>query len=474
MTKCVLRCEQAPAVPLPEGKRIPYGWGSVAIDRPHAGNDTVFHLPECDPSLYSQGGYFRLTVAAEVREVKRIEISLARSGQVIGEVDLRYGYVLQVFQTWLSGADLSAAMAEGLRLRMVAGELPLWIYYDPDAKQLPSTLQPHVLPVEEVDAAARLRAFREQLKSLACLQSFGWLGGCVMDALWSMEEVEPNQGWKEAIEAQLQCHFPDGRTLRLENYRGEISDDRFFSTENTLPIAIIAELWPDHPVLERALAFWERDWKTLKTEELYTVAYPAAVLAARRNRPDLAALSVRVLRGRIEGLADADGLWLRLLPRLPEAERFYNWGRSYAWYMLGLIRSVIALRQCPFGVEGLERLEREVTRISQVAAPYQRDDGLWNCFIDEPDSGAETSGTAGIATALALGVKHGLLPVDDRVRAERAFAGLQHFLTQDGLLDGVAQNNRGGEALQRSGYRVISQMAMGLMGQLMAALRSQT
>src|SRR5690606_31988991 len=134
------------------------------------------------------------------------------------------------------------------------------------------------------------------------------------------------------------------------------------------------------------IAFWQqREWGVLKTEELYTVAYPAATLAALRNRKDLAELSVQVLQDRMDGLATADGLFLRYLPRHPNAERFYNWGRSYAWYMLGLTRSVIALRQCTFEVVGLDVLEREISRIAQVVTPYQREDGLWNSFIDEPE-----------------------------------------------------------------------------------------
>ncbi len=54
--------------------------------------------------------------------------------------------------------------------------------------------------------------------------------------------------------------------------------------------------------------------------------------------------------------------------------------------------------------------------------------------------------------------------------ARRALQAVQAYLTPDGFLGGVAQVNKAGEALQRSTYRVISQMAMGMMGQLVAAL----
>jgi hypothetical protein len=47
---------------------------------------------------------------------------------------------------------------------------------------------------------------------------------------------------------------------------------------------------------------------------------------------------------------------------------------------------------------------------------------------------------------------------------------LTRHLTADGLLGGVSQSNKGGEALQRGSYRSIYQMGMGLKAQLIAAL----
>lgn len=84
----------------------------------------------------------------------------------------------------------------------------------------------------------------------------------------------------------------------------------------------------------------------------------------------------------------------------------------------------------------------------------------------QPDNG----GSAGIAAALALGVKAGLLSAAMREPAARAAQALSAALTPDGFLKGVAQVNKGGEALQRDDYRVISQFGMGLLAQLYAAL----
>jgi len=48
---------------------------------------------------------------------------------------------------------------------------------------------------------------------------------------------------------------------------------------------------------------------------------------------------------------------------------------------------------------------------------------------------------------------------------------LTAYLTSDGILSGVAQHNAGGMELQRGGYRVMSQMGLGLWAQLYAAVR---
>jgi rhamnogalacturonyl hydrolase YesR len=116
-------------------------------------------------------------------------------------------------------------------------------------------------------------------------------------------------------------------------------------------------------------------------------------------------------------------------------------------------------------------IETEIRRCAAFARQHQRPDGLWNCFVDDPESFPDTSGSAGIATALALGARAGVLTPDDLAAARRTIPALDARLTPDGFLGGVAQSNRGGEALQRSDYRVLSPMAMGLMAQLLVAVK---
>lgn len=133
-------------------------------------------------------------------------------------------------------------------------------------------------------------------------------------------------------------------------------------------------------------------------------------------------------------------------------------------HVLGVALSIEPLRR---HVEAKE-LEVELRRAADWLLPLQRSDGLWACFVEDRVGLSDTSGSAGIATALAVGARLGVLPRAAGDAARRALAGMQPHLTPDGLLGGVAQSNRGGEELQRSDYRVLAQMGMGLVAQLIA------
>jgi unsaturated rhamnogalacturonyl hydrolase len=104
------------------------------------------------------------------------------------------------------------------------------------------------------------------------------------------------------------------------------------------------------------------------------------------------------------------------------------------------------------------------------AMKHQRDDGLWAVYVKRPDLTQDTAGSSGIAASLAIGDQQGWLDESAREAAERTLSGLKPHLTPDGFLSGAGQSNKGGGSLQSGNCRVIYQMAMGLMGQLIAAL----
>ena len=207
-----------------------------------------------------------------------------------------------------------------------------------------------------------------------------------------------------------------------------------------------------------------QDGDTTSAEGSYTVAYPLAIIAKLKNRTDLMELAAEQLRIRKKRLVSGENLYLRAME--DGTNTFYNWGRAYAWYMLGLIRTLKVLKDTDIDTSDLQE---EFKRISNVALSKMLSNNLWSCFVGEAETGVDTSASAGIAAALALGAKQGLLSKDILETAKATLKSLEEYLTPDGFLYGVAQNNRGGEELQRNGYRVMSRMAMGLMAQLMAA-----
>jgi rhamnogalacturonyl hydrolase YesR len=153
-------------------------------------------------------------------------------------------------------------------------------------------------------------------------------------------------------------------------------------------------------------------------------------------------------------------------------EGYANWARGVAWYLLGMARTLISLRKNEgfYALDGVAEIEQLFREGTQWVLKYQQPGGLWYAFLKEALTGTDTSGSAGIAAALALGEKHKLLTFSVRENTEKTLNELFRHLTPDGFLTGAVQSNKAGEELQRSGYRVISQYSSGLLAQLMAAL----
>jgi len=435
-----------PRVAPPEGMRTPFGW-------------TALPVREAITLRFSGAGRrLRIANALDSREPKRVEARTARSGAAIGVFDMRFSYLLQVFELPLDRSLARRAAAEGVTLRLVEGEQPAWIF----TAGAPAALRPHLM---EPGRDKPIDEFHRRLRGLESVQPFGWMEGCVLDALAALRATD-------AINQHLDLFLPGGR-LVYEDPRSRPADGRAASIEDTLPFAHIARYRPGHAALNLAVSYWTAhrdaagcviDGKTTSTEGTYTVAYPMAVIARARRDRDLEALAVRQLRLRRDRLSAPDAVHLRFTEG--RGHTYRNWSRGVAWYMLGLSHTLEALE----GRDDLRDLRDEFARVAEWALRLQPGSGLWPCFVDDPASGPETSGSAGIAAAIARGAGSGMLPASMRPAARRTLKALEGQLTPDGFLGGVAQSNRGGEALQRGGYRVISQMAMGLMGQLIAAV----
>jgi rhamnogalacturonyl hydrolase YesR len=470
--------------PVPAGKRLPFGWTASTVPAPGNGRRVLSFpgsasetVPEASTSVA-----FRLAVALDVRDERLVEVRSAKTDTRVGMLDIRYAPVFQVHSLELSLEDGQLLLDEGLALTMIRGEAPLWFFAVPPGTdavsgthmESPEILQPHIL------FSPRSTGTRERLLETVCsigsVQSFGWEEGCVLDGLYDLAIAGQTRA-EGAMKTHLAHFFTTDGSLSFESPRSEPIENRLITIEGTLPFAILARTTPGHPAISIATEFWDgmlssggriQDKDMVSAEGSYTVAYPlASVAASRRDESSLrlAESALAELRRRRDALAHGEDLSLR---RYDDGRlTFTNWARAYAWYLLGLVRTLSTLEH----ISGLEKadLEAEYERVAAIAIRRRLPNGLWSCFVDDADTGVETSGSAGIAAALAIGACAGL---GDDTYQQVAFTSrdaLMSYLTPDGMFSGVSQSNRGGESLQRSGYRVLSQMASGLLAQLVAA-----
>jgi len=129
------------------------------------------------------------------------------------------------------------------------------------------------------------------------------------------------------------------------------------------------------------------------------------------------------------------------------------------------------LKESPFyELNEIEKVQIKFQDAIKLVSQWQNPDGLWCSFIDRPETGIDTSSSAGIATAITWGIQLGLIDKSKMKMARKTSKSLTNYLTPDGFLTHISQINRGGEQLQASGYRVISQFGMGLFAQLQCQL----
>ncbi|GHB90434.1 glycoside hydrolase family 88 protein [Cerasicoccus arenae] len=350
-----------------------------------------------------------------------------------------------------------------LRVSKVTGEAELWIATQ--APLAPITIDPDAdLPTRRQHAFTRLQT------DAVC--QFSWMGGCVLDGLAQLQRAAPHAGWAVAIDAWL-AHFFQGDELVYQNPRGQEVHNAFHGVESTLPVSVLAARDPYCPATDWALANWRADTRAdgliadhcVTAEGNYTVAYPLAVIGAGRGDTALIESALTQLRARRNELCIDGDLYLR---NREGALSFRNWTRGICWYLLGLTRCLETL-----GVDSDAALAAHAAERGQWIISRQRSDGLWDNFLDEAGQGfpPDSSGSSGIATALMALHQLGLLGDEALASAERCWDGLGNCLEPDGWLGSVAPNNKRGEAEQHTHRRTIEPFALGLYGQLAAALK---
>ncbi|WP_269540011.1 glycoside hydrolase family 88 protein [Cerasicoccus fimbriatus] len=316
----------------------------------------------------------------------------------------------------------------------------------------------------------RREAALERLRQDALCQ-FSWMGGCVLDGMQQLSQTANRQVWQKAIHDWL-SYFVKADELRYQSPRGELVLNLFNNIEGTLPVAVIAREDPWHPVCDLALEMFNRlaqnnDGRILNVEitaeGCYTVAYPLAVLSKGRGDEALQLLALHQLELRREQLFYAGDIYLR---SGEHGRSFRNWTRGICWYLLGIARCLSVL-----GVDKSASLCAHFVERAAWIIARQREDGLWDNFLDEPGFPPDSSGSCGIAAALMTGHSLGLLGDEARQCAQRTWEGVGRYLEPDGWLGCVAPNNKRGEASQHTRRRTIEPFALGLYAQLAASLR---
>ena len=453
------------------GFRAPFGWRVIGLCARES--EVVLRWPD---ALDVKGELCLRIAVLDTREpLYRVEICGAKSGRRFGEFEIRWAAHFQVFEANVS-ADL---MNEGAVLRLSEGEKPLWIIADGgDVAALPDALSPHLLVAGSTDLIDKRAQFFERLQSLASVQCFGWMEGCVLDGLDDL-------GADAALRAHLSCYFsadggpfyeafanwPDGKRAF-----GAPADEKIYGIEATLPFAALCRVFPDHPALQRALDFWEdhadeagvvQDGAQTSSEGTYTVGTPMAVIACARGDRELARRALLQVEARHERLFDGE-IFARTRQRNDAGGFDYgnrNWARGIAWQLLGAARTLRELE----GLADTSHAQAQFHALAHYVRRFQLPGGLWSVFVDEPQLAPDTSGSAAIAAAFAIGARNDWLDSEFLEAARRTDAALDNYLTPDGFLRGASAPNKGGEALQRAPYRPIYQMGMGLMAQLIAA-----
>ncbi len=454
---------------LPPKQRVPFQWDYFGVGKEE--ETTLLSLKDrVDPSCKTLR--LRLTTALDSREEKQVEVIIPDTDIVLGNLDCKYAPVLQITELAIEKKHLALVQKNGLELKLIKGSKPTYFFSDSNAvKDGSGVLFPHILTENKKNKKPQT-AFLDQLMSLGSLQPFDWMEGCVLDGLWQIYTLKNEPKALDTIKAHLNLFLDAQGNLIQEDPKSNIADNTITGIESTLTYAVVARLYPEHPVLKKVEKFWEEHRNDLgaivdysiTAEGAYTIAYPMAVLAKAWERDDLAKMALQQLRIR-KKLVDEGNNYLRYYPD-KQNRTYKNWARGLTWYMLGIVRTIALLKD----EEDVDDLIEELNRVTRFVLLHQKENGLWNCFIDNPNTIADTSGSAGISAAIAAGIHEGFLTEIPKKSIERTWQGLLPFLTPDGLLSGVAQSNRAGEELQRSNYRVISQMGMGLMGQLYAYL----
>lgn len=444
---------------LAKDKRIAFGW------TPHILNPDDSVLLKPGHLLEGDHLFLRLSVAVEMWEQAILQVTVPDGkGTQLGVLDIRSSSVLVPYELKIDGTHRQKIKTYGIELKLLTPE-PFGFFGGSMAKMANTVFVPHLLVSSE--EIGTIDDFLNCFMSLNSIQAFGWREGTVLDGLWQLYSLKGEERALQAIKDHFDLFF-EGENLKYENSRNDPRDNEIDGIESTIPYATLARISPDHPILKTVIEAWDSytqkngmvtDGATITAEGCYTVAYPMAVIGKAWNDKGLKKRAIEQLKHRLV-LIEKEKLNLRYHTNTG-TYTYKNWARGAAWTLLGFARTIAELKG--------EIKDKEIIRMFKKgvdnAIAMQQENGLWNGFM-HTNNAPDTSGSAGISAAILIGIKEGLLPETYRRYAEKCWKTLPDYLTPDGFLKGVSQDNRGGVALQEGDYRVIAQMGMGMMAQL--------
>lgn len=453
-------------LPVPEGHRVAFGLDYFTLDT-SAGLDLYSpHIPKG----FRGKIFLRLQVAIDTREMDEVEVLLAASGKKIGHFSIWYPTGLQIFDTLLD-CDSKSLAEEGIRLRMVNGNIPMFF--------LASTAKigSHFLLVDESTSEP---SWHRTLCSERSLQPFSWLEGCVLDGLHELYTRKNDAAAFEALQTHLNHYLVDEENLVYVDLWARPKDNLFNNLETGNNFAIIGRYRPEHPAVDLFVDYckkrFDKDMNLLPDhltqEGLYTLAYPLTVLGNTLKRPELLEMGLIEAEERVRHLTTEDSVY-RMGSRTKGVEELNrNWSRGVVWFLLGLVRTAEQLTNSPLKNDPrVIRLIEAYKHSAAIVLRYQQKDHSWKAFMHLENTFYETSGTAGLAAALAIGHRLGWLPEFDTDRLDKVYRRLLKSMTPDGFLTHTTQHNAGSyELMQMGEYRVISQYTLGFVGLIKAQL----
>jgi len=450
------------SLPIESGKRAPFGWELTVV----SGKDqkpVVLVWPDLD--VREGAGCFRVCVGIDERDSKVLECYLPDSEKRVGLMDLKFVSQFQLYELEVSKENLAEIGRQGLALRLLSGSDFEIITGGAD---VPEPFLPHLMYRGKGDPMSE---YFLRMNSLACVQPFGWMEGCVLEGLMALGGCPGYEQMLVSAKNHVD-HFMIRGDLIYEDPKSKPVKNEIYGAEGGLPFGAIAQFYPESPLLDVAVEQWQ-SWKDdegmiygggITTEGAYTIAYPLAEIARVKQSPELMQLALAQLDGRLARLFDGK-IFYRGVRK--NGERFdAMWSRGIAWQLLGMARSMEVAKE----MVDISNMIRDFQQVVKWAMTFQRRDGLWSIYLNESDTLPDTGGSAGIAAAMAIGVKNGWLERSDVRVPRKALKGLKKYLTDDGFMGGVSQSNKGGVSLQRGDFRALYQIGMGLFGILFANL----